>query len=236
MTCTICRLDPTKRAAIDSALRSGTSLRTIADENGVSKSGLSRHAQHIVGYNARQPQPKAPEPAKSPERAAPKAKTAAPAAPKASRPPKNAVPTPPNPALPAVRTQTPAPQASEPPVDQEASRKRALDRTEQLWDEVADCLADAKKPTVIQKNDGTTIEVPLDLKTRSSVVRAGVGVVDLGAKLSGLYDPQAGPRFGDCVFVNVIQMPKTSDLEHPERLAPKVIDAVAEPSEEERKP
>jgi len=78
-----------KRAAIDSALRSGTSVQTPADENGLSKSALWRHSRHVVGYSPAVVQPKPALPAKLLIPATPKSAWPL----KTARPVKTAVPT-----------------------------------------------------------------------------------------------------------------------------------------------
>jgi hypothetical protein len=209
--CSVCALPAQTREAIDGFLRNGASLGEVAARRGVTKSSLWRHSQHVVNAGGHE---KAPKPI--------------PAPPKTARPVKTAVPAPVEPALPAPAPKTPA---VEPPVDAEASRKRALDRTEQLWGEVSECLRLAREPVTIVKPDGDTLEVPVDLRTRSSVIRPGKDVIDLDARPNGLYDPQAGPRFGEVVFANVICMPKTAELERaPGPPAPKVIDVQPTPA------
>jgi hypothetical protein len=139
--------------------------------------------------------------------------------PKAALPVKIAVPAP-------VESVEPAPVVKAPEPDDQEARKRALDRAERLWSEIAECLQLAREPAVIARPDGSTLEIPVDLKTRSAVVRAGRDVIDLDARLNGLYDPQAGPRLGEVVFQNVILLPKTADVER----HTKVVDAAAEPA------
>jgi hypothetical protein len=104
-----------------------------------------------------------------------------------------------------------------------------LERAEQLWDELSECLRLAREPVVIVKPDGSTLEVPVDLRTRSSVIRAGKDVIDLDARLNGLYDPQAGPRLGDVIYQNVIMMPKALDPGEP-RPGGRVINVQPEPA------
>lgn len=236
--CPVCALPEQTHEAIDGLLRNGMSLGEIAARCGITKSNLWRHLKHLGEDNAAATQPQDPEPAKSPEQATPKAETAVPPPPRTSRsravrprgPAKPAVPTPPkNTQLVKTRASAPvelAAPAPAPPPDIEASRKRALDRTERLWDEVESCLKDAKKPVVIVAGD-RMVEVPLDLKTRASVVRSGASVIDLAAKIAGVYDNQAGPTlFGDTIFQNVILMPKLPSAELP--LGP-VVDALPAP-------
>jgi len=123
LRCTICGLDPTKRAAIDSALYSGVSLQTLADENGFTKSALWRHSRQVAGYNAAATQPKAVANAKTP----------VPAPPKVARPVKP-------PPLASQETSAPAPELKGEPLDVETRRRQALERCELLFREALDGL------------------------------------------------------------------------------------------------
>ena len=204
LRCTICKLDPTKLGVIDSALRSGTSLRVVADENGLTKSALGRHAQHVVGYNAAATPPK---PARS-------LKT------RASAPPKPTLPSP------VVKAPVePAEPALETPIDVESRRRQALERCELLFREALAGLEDSKQPIVVNKGNGT-LEIPGDLRARAAFVRAARDVLSLDAELSGVYDDQAAPHFGEVVFQNVILMPKTTTVE----TRAKVVEVQPEPA------
>jgi hypothetical protein len=128
---------------------------------------------------------------------------------------------------------TPAPEA---PADTEAARRRALARSEELWSELSDCLRLAKQPTLIPRPDGTTLEVPLDLKTRSAVIRTGATIVDLDARLAGVYEIPTGPRLGEVVFANVILLPKNPDIENADACGPVVDSSESESSVEGKLP
>jgi hypothetical protein len=202
--CRICQLEPEKQAAIAEALRESVPLQVISDRTGLSKSSIWRHSKHLAKAAGQEKAPKAV--------VTPRAKTP--------------VPAPPRPTALAHTVQTPDPAA---PLEVEAKRRQGLDRTEQLWGEVSECLQAAKEPVVVVKPDGSTLEVPVDLRTRSSVIRAGKDVIDLDARLNGLYDNPAAAPLGSVVFENVILMPKIPELEPPENPEPKVIDARREP-------
>jgi len=196
--CSVCALPEQTREAIAGFLGNGVSLGEIAVRCGVTKSSLWRHSRHLTQGAGAEPAPKAETPVSSSSKPARPTKTVV------SRSQETAL------AVPAPKTAAP-----EQPLDQEASRKHALDRAEQLWSELEECLRLAKEPTLIPRPDSTTLEVPVDLRTRSSVIRAGKDVIDLDARLNGLYDVQipAAPRFGEVTFQNVILMPKTPECE-----------------------
>jgi hypothetical protein len=86
----------------------------------------------------------------------------------------------------------------------------------------------AKEPTVIVKGDGTTLEVPVDLRTRSSVIRAGKDVIDLDARLNGLYEPQAPTLNSNVIYHSVIVLPKLTAEERADQGV--IIDVEPEPS------
>jgi len=47
--CSICRLEPAKKQAIDAALAAGVSLDELARRSGLGRSSLGRHGQHAPG-------------------------------------------------------------------------------------------------------------------------------------------------------------------------------------------
>jgi hypothetical protein len=211
--CSICRLSDEKRSAINASLQAGVSLDELAAQTGIHRSSLGRHGRNCL----RSPVPvEQSTPISTPPKAAVEVRL-----------PKTVASMPPKPVAPAHAVQTPDPAA---PLDMEARRRQALERAEQLWSELEECLRLAREPVVIVKPDGSTLEVPVDLRTRSSVIRAGKDVIDLDARLNGLYDNPAAAPFGSVVFQSVIMMPKITDLEPPQRPDPKVVDALPEPA------
>jgi len=56
--CSVCNLDPSRRAAVESALSGGVSLGDVARFSGLSKSALSRHGRHLGGAAESRPEAK----------------------------------------------------------------------------------------------------------------------------------------------------------------------------------
>jgi hypothetical protein len=207
--CSICRLPAEKLAAIDAALLEKMPLTTISARTALSRSAIFRHSKHLAKVDGAEPAPGS----------APQVQTPVPAPPRSARPSKTAVP--------ATREQVlPAPGSSE-PLDTEGKRARADSRLEHLWGESMSGLEASKVPVTLQKADGTTIEVH-NLSARAQFIKAGQSIIDTQSKLHHLYDQ--APRLGEAVYAWVIQMPKTDDIECPQRPDPQVIDVQPEPA------
>ena len=165
LRCSICKLNPTRRAVVESALAGGVALAEISRRSGLSKSALSRHSRHG---------------------AAPTGQTAAAKESISSEPPaKEATGI-------AVRPQVIPPASSSDPqalaarrTDVSPSRAQLLERVEMLWDETLDGLEAAKQPITVQRPDGTSMELPGDLRARAGFIRTARDVLHLGAELSG---------------------------------------------------
>jgi hypothetical protein len=104
-----------------------------------------------------------------------------------------------------------------------------------LFAEAMDGLEASKEPVVIQKGDGTPLEVPGDLGARAAFIRAGQGIVDSQVKLHGLLDG-AAPLPSNTTFAQVIVLPKSPKAYRLIDAEPKVVDALPEPADQtERK-
>jgi hypothetical protein len=102
------------------------------------------------------------------------------------------------------------PKAAErrPAVTREETRP-LLERVEQLWNEIEECMALAKEPITLRRPDGSTIELPCDVRARASVIREGRGVLDLLGHVTGEFRPGAEPQ--NVTLIKVIALPKADD-------------------------
>ena len=201
--CSICRLEPQKRAAIDAALSRGDiSFQEVAERVGIHKSSIQRHAKHI----------------KAPAAAAPTAE---------EFPPEPPAPVPPAPVPLAIRAsaepvhspETPAPvveviqPGADTPAQPSATKAKLLERIEGLWGEVVDGLRAAREPLRLTRKDGATVELPAgDLRARAAFVREGRGVLELSGQATGdLKGAAVGPG---CPVMIVIPagLPRPEDI------------------------
>jgi hypothetical protein len=84
-----------------------------------------------------------------------------------------------------------------------------LDRVEQLWNEIEECMALAKEPITLRRPDGSTIELPCDVRARASVIREGRGVLDLLGQVTGEFRQGTEPQ--NVTLIKVISLPKADD-------------------------
>jgi hypothetical protein len=162
--CTVCRLDPERRSAVDAVLRDGQiSFQELSRRCGFSKSALHRHRQHMDTLDG-------PTPARL----------------------SLAAPIPAPVPAPALTHQAGAPAAlaigGDPTAGAAAAkpgREQLLSRIELLWGEALSGLEAAKEPIRIEKPDGSIVEMPGDLRARSGFIREGRQVLELQAAVTG---------------------------------------------------
>lgn len=65
------------------------------------------------------------------------------------------------------------------------TKESLLERIELLWNESLDGLAVSKEPVTITKPDGTTLELPGDLRARAGFIREARSVLELQGAASG---------------------------------------------------
>ena len=154
--CTICRLTDGRRAGVDAALRDGrASLQEISSSSGLSRSSLHRHRQHIDRIAA-----SASNIAQPPTESLSVRQEASPIA----RVPQD------------ITAQSPAARPSrdtDPAEQQRTTKEELLHRLQFLWEESLNGLKSSKEPIHIAKPDGSSVELPGDLRARTGFIREG---------------------------------------------------------------
>jgi hypothetical protein len=80
-----------------------------------------------------------------------------------------------------------------------------------LWSETKECMAAAKEPITVRRPDGSTYELPCDVRARASVIREGRGVLDLLGQVTGELRPGGEPQ--SVTLIKVISLPKCDEVE-----------------------
>jgi hypothetical protein len=103
---------------------------------------------------------------------------------------------------------TPAPQP-----DTAGTKVRLLERIEFLWNESLDGLALSKEPITVKKPDGTSLELPGDLRARAGFIREARSVLELQGEVTG--DFIKGQPFAGNIQVQIV-MPASDNRPQPD--------------------
>jgi hypothetical protein len=183
--CGVCKLDPQRRSAVDSALRGQVPLDQLSHLSGISKSSLHRHAQHLERSEAL--------PATELTGQIEAADKQAVAVPQAAVP-------------------------ADPP-----SKSELRERVSLLWTEAMEGLSASKEPVRVMRPDGSTMEIPGDLRSRVGFLRVATSVAELGGQATGELTREAGTITNN-TYVLVNHVPQVAPR-------PKVVDVKPEPDD-----
>lgn len=190
--CTVCRLGAGKRQAIDAALCSGhVSLAELETSSRISKSALQRHSKHI---NAPIVEAQTVQDAAIAQAALPIAPQVLQSAPIAQLAPF------------AARESA------------ETTKGRLLERIELLWNESIEGLEASKEPLVITKPNGSTIEVPGDLRARAGFVREARKVLELQGEATGDLVSGQPNQIGNVIIVLPAPRPGSTPADYEEQV------------------
>jgi hypothetical protein len=110
-----------------------------------------------------------------------------------------------------------SPAAMREPLEQQPlpTKESLLDRIEYLWNESLDGLELSKEPITLRKPDGSSVELPGDLRARVGFLREARSVLELQGAATGELIKGQPSQVGQVIIVIPVRLPGGEAKEYP---------------------